>query len=86
MVCTGQVAVPLTSAGASCLGSGEKCLLFLLTEAVLLGGAQEQGVVVTAGKGVLSSCGPFPGEGPRARSQSPAVPVLSYVSEPVCRV
>lgn len=49
-------------------------------------GAQEQGVVVTAGKGVLSSCGPFPGEGPRARSQSPAVPVLSCVSEPVCRV
>ena len=45
----GQVAVP--DVRVSCLGSGEKCLLFLLT-AVLLGGAQEQGVVVTAGKGV----------------------------------
>lgn len=50
MVHAGQVAVP--DIRVSCLGSGEKCLLFLLTEAVLLGGAQEQGVVVTAGKGV----------------------------------
>lgn len=52
MARAGQVAVPLTSGLP-----GKKCLLFLPTEAVL-GGAQEQGVVVPAGKGDLSSCGP----------------------------
>lgn len=58
---------------ASCLGPGEKCLLFLLTEAVLRR-TQEQGVVVPAGKGVLSSCGPFPGVGSVCAFSEPSSP------------